>query len=858
MKGKIFAESSNIYQDQAKVLFDYYRQAAERIVSEEERLEKEISILEEERAICQKQNLLWMLLVGVGVSVLGLALVVWQIYLLTQNPYYPKGLLVLGALLLIGGIVLIVLHTSKNKKKTAQIGALTSRIEEYKRQHSEIFRDYKVSKLGVAYVPIADQIKYEDKSFIVDYTGAVPESEVTLQLSRQNDLMVDTIERLERLASEAPIVETSEEPETIETDDYSTSIQELNQNDYLGGLERSLRTISYCMSDLDTTSVSLPLVADQSAFFHFINEFTTAEVPAQAKVIPVFQKDKYQESVTKFQELNRLKDSLSNKTQQFEDVLKALMVTISNSVQAISSLKIASVDKVVIESNKLLFQMLKAPYNQYSPMLEFDEIERIRNERFDYSEDVQSYKPFNLKQSSRVRFNLMTGLWTAEDGNTTNLPFGVHQLYEEIVAPVVQNLMEENRLERLKIYNHIKDQKIDYLNKWHQDTDAFYRANRAESSDIINLMQESLREYVAAYNTLISLKRTEDSMVQSGGDLDATVTTAANNTEETLAAFEMQSQEFQKTQLDFEDYMERLKEDIDLKAENFGYVEYYDAKLRDGYSHDMAVASSEVHTLDDRRKTLATINPLFAKNSDLPPQPHVEDVTFEHIALNLPAITQNALAELESAVLAEPVAVAHEPIMEEYEETVAPVYENEALDVAEDDAPTDDVTAEEVLAAVDAILGDEEYDEEGEEYDEDAEAYEDEENDFDEDEDDVDDEDFDEDEEEAEDDEDDELDEDEEIEEEEEFAEEADEQAFVEEEVMEEVVEEPIEEPTEEVDLVEEAFEDGLLTLEELQSMDDDDLREILTEFELPFDAANFDRNQAIAAILELQDSINE
>ena len=40
--GKIFKDSSNIYQDEAKILFNYYQKCAEKIVSEEERLEKEI------------------------------------------------------------------------------------------------------------------------------------------------------------------------------------------------------------------------------------------------------------------------------------------------------------------------------------------------------------------------------------------------------------------------------------------------------------------------------------------------------------------------------------------------------------------------------------------------------------------------------------------------------------------------------------------------------------------------------------------------------------------------------------------------------------------------------------------------
>lgn len=608
MAGKIFKDSNNIYQDQARILFDYYRQAAEKIVSEEERIEHEIELLKERKAQLEKDKS--------GLWVWFLTIILFFVYFIKKNALEKE------------------------------IADIDSRIAEFEKQHDEIFRDYKVSKFGLAYVPVADQIKYKDKSFIVDYTDSLPEQEVTLQISRQNDLLIDTISKLNDQAMEAPIVETSEDVENVSTDKYSTSIQSVNQHDYIGGLDRSLRTIAYCMGDLDTTSVSLPLVAERSEQLGFLNDYATKEIPAGSLVLNVFNKERYAESINKFQELNKLKDSLSTKTQQFEDVLKSLMTTMASTVQTISTLKISSVDKMVLESNKILFNILKAPYNHYSPVLEYEEIERIRQEKFDYSESVQDYEPFNLRLSSRVKFNPVSGMWTAEDGSVTNTPFGVHQIYEEIVAPVVQNLMEETRIERLKIYNHIKDQKISYLNKWHQDTEAFYRANRAESADIINLMQESLREYVAAYNTLASLKKTENSM-ETSKSLDSTVVKGVDNSADTILAFEMQSQEFQRVQTDFEEYMERLKEDIDFKAEKFGHVEYYDAKLRDGYSNEVAVAASEVRDLEERRKALATVNPLFAKTSDLPPVPSVEDITFEHISLNLPVIAKSALAELD-------------------------------------------------------------------------------------------------------------------------------------------------------------------------------------------------------------------
>ena len=157
MKGKIFSSSDNLYQDQAKILFDYYRKAAEKIVREEERIEKEIASLKEQRAALEESlSKCW-----------------WWFFT----------------------IILFFIYFIKKNEYTAKIAEVDARIAEFEKLHKEIFRDYKVTKLGVAYVPVADQVKYNDKSFIVDYTDTVPNSEVTLQVSRQNDLLIDAISK---------------------------------------------------------------------------------------------------------------------------------------------------------------------------------------------------------------------------------------------------------------------------------------------------------------------------------------------------------------------------------------------------------------------------------------------------------------------------------------------------------------------------------------------------------------------------------------------------------------------------------------------------------------------------------------
>lgn len=602
--GKIFSDSSNIYQDQARLLFNYYEQAAERIVRQEEALEKQIKELEEDREQVElKKSDIWKWF---------LTIVAFFMYWVRKNEY------------------------------DRQIEAINEKIAEKEQEHKNIFRDYKVTKMGVAYVPVAQQMAYEDKCFVVDYTGKVENSRVSLQMSRQNDLLVETMSQMEKLTTEAPIVETSDESESIDTNDYSLSIQEINQSDYVGKLDRSLRTISFCMNDTEVKSVDLPLVADNSEYLHFLNEYSTND-NGNHPVVKVFDDKKYDNEIDDFCKLNKLKDSLSSDTEQFEDVLKHLMHTMAMSVQTISAMKLASTDKVVNSSNELLFKILKAPYNHYSPLLEAEEISRIRHERFDYADSIQGYEPFQLRDSSRVKYNLFADEWTAEDNSSASVPFGVHQIYEEIVAPMVQRLMMENRVERIKIYGQIHDQKISYLNKWHQDVDAFYRSNHAESADIINNMQQTLSEYVEAYNTLAQLQKTLDTMGEEGASLDSTVVEKQDNSAEALAAFEIQAKEFKQVQEDFADYMDRLQEDIALKAEKFGHVEFYDARLQDGYSNSMAVAAGEVQSLDDRRKPLALTNPLLAKESVLLPEPNVESVIYEHLSLNLPSIAVNAL-----------------------------------------------------------------------------------------------------------------------------------------------------------------------------------------------------------------------
>ncbi len=637
MNGKVLESSMDIYQDQAQVLFDFYLNAAQKIVDQEDDFEKKCEELDGEINSINKR--------ASHVNrdyIIGGALLIIGIILVFVNP-------IIAAIVAIAGIALLIKTFYFKKNIQSSIDEVEKKKQELLNAKANIFRDYKINKIGAVYVPVAKNVAFGNKSVVVDLTDGVSPTTVSLQVANNPSALVNTLKDLEKLSTEAPVVEKSEQVENIETSDYSSSIQDVKFYDYFGTMDRTLRTGAYYLSDVSTKNIKVPLILPESKQMAYLNNFATTEIDDEEVKIPVFYEARYDKEMEEFKKINEFQAEFANENADFEDVLKHLIANIGVAVQTVATMKVASNNKLIDSSNRLLFTILKNSYNHYSPLLEHDEIEKIRNTNFNYSDTVEGYKPFQLKESSRVKYDAHTGNWVAEDGTVTTMPFGISQIQEEIIAPIVQNLLAETRVERLKIYNDIKNQKIDYLNKWHQDTEDFYGRNRTSSDDLLNIMRSNMTKFLAAQATVESVAEIKNNMKDqmiAGKKSEALEDKSDKLDENNLAAFEMQSQQFRKAQEDFDDYMDRLKDDIDEKARNFEYIEYYDASLRDRLAKDLVSAGDNQDQLDERRRPLASINPLYAQASVLPPSPSVDDSVSEQLSLNVAQYAANTLSDI--------------------------------------------------------------------------------------------------------------------------------------------------------------------------------------------------------------------
>lgn len=633
--GKVFKDSINLYDDQARLVFEFLRKAAAKIITEEDRLGGEIKKRDTEKAAVVAEIASLKIKFLISAIAGGAALV---------GTFASVFCLILA----LGGAVCAVAFKLKEKKCVQTLAQVDLVLANLRSDFAAIRRDYRVHKLGVAYVPIASEIPFDNKTFLLDHTDTVPDKEFSLFLMKDQKGFVDNIQAIEAGLKNVPVMEESTQRESVQTGHMSRSMQQVTYYDYVGGLDRNLRSASYFLNDVNKMSVSLPIIPPDDDQARLIEDYCTTDI-GTAPAVQVFDITRHEASLAQFHALNELRKSLESETQQFEKFLEDFIGRIAAQVQLIARAKISSSGKIVHQSHRMLTLSFKASFNHYSISKEDDEIKRLQLERFDFQESVETYKPFSLKPSSRVLYDPVSENWVAEDGSRTSFPLGIHQIQEEIIVPMVQNLLKETRLERLKIYNDIKNQKLDYLNQWHRDTDDFYGRGRAESSNIINLMQTALTEFNTAISQYKAFEDTEKSMSASAGSSDFNVGVVKESPSAlafSLAYCKEQTDQIRKEQDEFNNYVERLKEDIDRRAGDFGYIQYFDGTLRDGNAKDQVVSLMNTDKLETRRKSLVGVSAYVAGKADLPPAPVLEDTAYEQLSLNLETLAQNTLEGL--------------------------------------------------------------------------------------------------------------------------------------------------------------------------------------------------------------------
>lgn len=626
MQGRLYPESSSIYQDEAKILYDYFSKAADKIIEEEDKVTSEKHKLSDELESQKKGKnsfiIKWFFIIFLSLAMIILLRVVFANMSELLSFFYI--FLPVSIIYMIFGV------REKDKRIVEKENELKAKEEEF----DKIRRDYSVGKLGVSYVPVARSVPVGDESIVVDLSGNVKSEEFKLHEFEDEAKFHSDTDKLRAVMASVPYVDSRNEDEQIDTSGDSLSMQEIPAYDYLSKLRNGMNELEKDLEKIEEISVSLPLITPESPDMEFIRTCGTTS-PDDYPVINVFDEEKIDKSIKVFEHLyqERKEDKMTGS----EKSLSSFIDLMADGIEMLSKEKMYSSSALLEYNGNILSNVLKSPYRCYSPRLEEEELSSLREMNFNFADMADSFSPFHFKESSTMKFDLFSDTWVDETGWHTAYPFQMGEIQEEIFMPIVDALMKDNASERRKLYEKVESEKLSYLNKWQTETQDFYGRNRDTSDTLKANILENLAKYNSAYSNWKGIKDTIERMEkQEGSDLESGKVEQAEGTGAAiLVSKDVFNKKFSDQEADFDGYMERLVEDIEEKASEFAHVKYFEAYLYADDAHKSAVALSEIPVLMKDNPSLAKISPYVAKYGDMPPHPDVSQEAMSLLSCNM-------------------------------------------------------------------------------------------------------------------------------------------------------------------------------------------------------------------------------
>lgn len=607
MEGRLYPDSTSIYQDEAKTLFNFFSVAADKIIKEENDKQSVINDLNAQIGKVNKQRII------IPSVVLVLAVV---------SGILSQKILAAVSILAVAVVCFVVFQVKLNK--------LNSSLALAKKAYDGIRRNYSVGKMGVAYVPVAKKIPFEDKSITIDLSGTVPLENFNLMSIENPERLNEDIESLRGHLSSIPIVDKSSN-EVADTSDMSLSMQQVPVPDYSKKLQDDASAISSELNNVKTVSVDLPVIEPNSQNMEFLKNCGTSN-PEEYPVLDVFSIDGLKDELDVFHEMYK-----QYEIEQGTGDVKAmedLLLLLGESNQIISRNKVGCTSAILEYNNNIFANVLKSSSLNFSPRIEAENIDNLKNMTFNFADLVDSYQPIKFKESSKMHFDLFSNSWIDNLNNHTSVPYSLNQIQEEIFMPMILSLMEENRIERRKLYDDVQKEKMKYLNEWQKETQDFYGRNRDTADAIKTDIVKTLAQYNSAYASYKSLENTINQLDTQTGKVTFKQSEEASEENILLSAATV-NEKFENQQRDFNEYMERILDDIEDKAAKFGYINYYEASLYADDAQKTAVAMSSIGNLEQREKRLAMVNPYLAVNGKLPPEPSVEQNAIDLVQMDL-------------------------------------------------------------------------------------------------------------------------------------------------------------------------------------------------------------------------------
>lgn len=465
-------------------------------------------------------------------------------------------------------------------------------------RYSSIEFKKRITRLGVVYLPIS-LYKIQNKTILVDRSGTLPTSVLRYPFLPHEDIAKaqKIYDKLKELTEKIPLILNHEKTKDLSVSDGRVFTKKLKlfgeEIDYLDYLEQ-LRTI---FINAKSNEVELPFFNNR---INIINSLRAINHSKNGGItIEKYSADFIKNEILKIQGIisERKGNVLPDAKVDIDKIVPQVIKFLNHSAPRYDWAMSYSIRNV---ETKNIFRFINtfsfSSFNFYCP-----ECNKERLKEFFYNDSQFDGKtkesPVNFPATTKlVLYDINKGLWSCPlCKNITDKPLPVHRLDDELFKHVYDKLYEENKNNRLKIYNDIMNQKRQYSEKAETQFHTMLRENRSKQEQI----KSKIRTIAAETNADTSIVKSLYLMMQK---YDRISQQRINEFErEILEIKESIVRENEMALRELNEVIKTAQQEISQSLEGYAQLEHVEQAARDEVQKKQLSSLEKMHQIEAAR-----------------------------------------------------------------------------------------------------------------------------------------------------------------------------------------------------------------------------------------------------------------
>jgi hypothetical protein len=322
----------------------------------------------------------------------------------------------------------------------------------------------KIKKIGLVHLPVS-HMNFQKGSILVDRSGLINPTEFKFTSLNPDDIrqVNDLYASLTKQTEEMPCVLSDDITLDIPSSDENYRKQDLKIYKEEVNLIHLNQDVQQVFSKTENYHIALRAFLYYEEFLNWLKSNT------KQKPEHIYETVKEEDILQDINKIDGIVDFYKKEKEEILDIdvlCLELLAFFDNSLPRIDYSVYNSLNQIAIPDTFNFTNIIeRASYNYYCPDCNKELIEKL--EKQDYAHNGKSdNRVFFPANTLMEMVELENNLWQCPLCNhKTSRPFAKHKMEDELFTPVYDKLYEENYLERLKVYNHINDEKRNFTEK---------------------------------------------------------------------------------------------------------------------------------------------------------------------------------------------------------------------------------------------------------------------------------------------------------------------------------------------------------------------------------------------------------